>query len=155
MQVYSVNINEFSNDDYTLIGIHTTLPDYQLAYLLNKHLKTSFKRSKNNLDFDNQEDKLSYSLYEYEDGKFDYFWFLINNIAKTTTTKPKGLFNESDIIRYLIPEKKKIDYFVKFEIEVDTNFINETLEKINQIPQVITSYSIEPSTLKSKEFLIF
>ena len=45
MAIYSLDINEFSNNDYSLIGIHTTLNDYKLAYLLNQFLQTKFTKS--------------------------------------------------------------------------------------------------------------
>ena len=38
MQVYSLDIDDFNEDNYTLIGIHTALEDFKLAYLLNKNL---------------------------------------------------------------------------------------------------------------------
>ena len=38
-------------DDYSLIGIHSTEEDYRLAYILNKHLNTKLTRFKHNLDF--------------------------------------------------------------------------------------------------------
>ena len=40
MQIHSLEINDFSDDNYTLIGIHSTLEEYKLAYLLNQKLKT-------------------------------------------------------------------------------------------------------------------
>ena len=43
MQVHSFDIEDFCEDNYTLIGIHTALEDVKLAYLLNKHLKTLFQ----------------------------------------------------------------------------------------------------------------
>lgn len=154
MQVYSVSIDEFSNNDYTLIAIHTALKDYRLAFLLNQYLQIMFKRSKNDLDFDSKVNKSSYSLYEYTNIKLDSYWFLIANVF-ITKSDFIGLFNEGESKKYLIPEKKKVDYFIKLEGNFSANFIKKTIEKINQIPQIITSYTIEPNTLKSKEFLIF
>ncbi|MBS9773959.1 MAG: IPExxxVDY family protein [Tenacibaculum sp.] len=146
MQVYSIDINELSDDNFTLIGIHSTLKDYQLAYLLNRELHTLFKR-----DFNNN---LSFPLYEYYNDKLDCDYFLIANVIKSKS-KSLGLFNENEIITYLIPEKKKIDYFIKLEGNIKDNYLIETLHKINQIPQIITSYTVDLNTLKSKKKLIF
>ena len=49
MQIHSLGLDDFSEDEYSLIGIHTTLEDYKLAYLLNKTLNTSFYKFKENL----------------------------------------------------------------------------------------------------------
>ena len=38
-------------DDYLLIGIHSTEEDYRLAYLLNKHLQLKLARKPQDLDY--------------------------------------------------------------------------------------------------------
>lgn len=154
MQVYSLEIEDFSNDNYSLIGIHTTVEDYQLAFLLNKYLKTCFKRSSNDLDVTNKNKHFLYSTYEYINKAEGCSWFLISNIFKTQA-ESIGLFNESEIKTFLIPEKKRVDYFLKLEGTISTDYIVKSIEKINRITQVITSYQIEANKLKSKEFLIF
>lgn len=152
MQVHSIEITDFSDDNYTLIGVHTSLEDYQLAYLLNKNLHSKFIRADYNLDFKSKKSSSFYSIFEYNCDNQD--WFLISNIYKTKS-KSVGLFSESETKTFLIPEKKNIDYFLKIEGDFDEESIVSSVEKINQIPQIITSYTIEPKTLKSKEFLIF
>lgn len=156
MPIYEVNINDFSNDDYTLIGVHTTLNDYRLAYLLNKHLQVNFRRANYDLDFFQKNIESSYVVYEYTNTKLDQDWFLISNVFKyTLETESISLFGQSDSTSYLIPEKKKVDFFLKIEGEFDYDFIVKLIENINQIPQIITSYEIEVNSLKSKDFLIF
>ena len=156
MPIYEVNINDFSNDDYTLIGIHTTLNDYRLAYLLNKHLQVNFRRANYDLDFFQKNVESSYIVYEYTNTKLDQDWFLISNVFKyTLETESISLFGQSDSTSFLIPEKKKVDFFLKIEGEFDGDFMLKLTEKINQIPQIITSYEIEINSLKSKDFLIF
>ncbi len=156
MPTYEVNINEFSNDDYTLIGIHTTLNDYRLAYLLNKHLQIKFSRANYDLDFLQKNGESSYTVYEYTNAKLYQDWFLISNIFKSTLeAESTSLFDKSDAITYLIPEKKKVDFFLKIEGEFDYDFIVKLIDKTNQIPQIITSYKVEVNSLKSKDFLIF
>ena len=56
---------------------------------------------------------------------------------------------------YLIPEKKKVDYFIKILGEPSQEIIYQTVNKINQINQIVTSYTVELDLLKSKQFLIF
>lgn len=153
MPAYSININDFSSN-YTLIGIHTTLEDYYLAFLFNKHLKTTFKRTKYNLDFKNKNYNSSYSIYEYTNKTSNDEWFLIANTCKTKIAFT-GLFNESETTTYLIPENKKVDFLLKIERGYNQKFVEKLIENINQIPQIITSYIIEIETLKSKESLIF
>ena len=156
MSVYALNIDEFSDDKYTLLGIHTVLNDYKLAYLLNLYLQVKFRKTIYDLDFTNKNNKSSYAVYEYTNTEFDYDWYLISNTYKSTNKSiSRGLFSESDFVTNLVPEKKKVDFFLKIEGDFDCDYILKTIEKINKVPQITTSYQIEIESLKSKEFLIF
>jgi len=156
MQIHSLELDDFSNNDYTLIGIHSTLEGYKLAYLLNQKLCTSFIKASYSLDFENKNNNASFSIFEYISTKFSHNWFLISNqFTNKLEGVTKGLFDTSEIKTYLIPEKKKVDFFLKLEGDFDYEFISKTVEEINKMNQVITSYTIDPILLKSKEFLIF
>lgn len=156
MQSYSLEINDFCCSEYTLISIHTPLNDYKLAYLLNKYLGVKLTRANYDLDFNNNNNKSSYPVFEYLDKELDSSWFLITNVFKEKRkTDLSTLFEESDVKTYLIPEKKKVDYFLKIEGDFKYEYIVKTLEKIKKIPQIATSYTVETDTLKSKENLIF
>ena len=155
MQVHSLDFDDFCEDNYSLIGVHTTLEDYKFAYLLNQQLKTSFSKATYSLDFGKQKHSTSYSIYNYSNVKYDFDWFLIANSCKKESRQTNGFLLSSETKNYLIPEKKNIDFFIKIIGEFDAEFISKTVQKIKHIHQVITSYSIEPQTLKSKDFLIF
>lgn len=156
MQAYSLEINDFCCAEYTLIGVHTALNDYKLAYKLNQILEVRLNRAEYELDFEDKLTKSSYPIFEYTDKEFDSHWFLITNVFKEKRkTNGVGLFEESYFKTFLIPEKKKVDYFLKIEGDYSYEFIIKTIEKIKKIPQVLTSYTIDSDTLKSKENLIF
>lgn len=156
MQIHSLELDDFSDNNYTLIGIHTTLEEFKLAYSLNKKINTKFSRASYSLDFENKNNNASFSIYEHFNTKFSQNWFLIANhqTIKTTDINP-GLFQSDEMTTYLIPEKSKIDFFIKLEGDFEKGFILQTINSINKIGQVITSYTIDPNTLKSKDFLIF
>ena len=61
----------------------------------------------------------------------------------------------SETKTYLIPEKKKVDFFLKISGIVEYEFVLKTINKIKNIENVITAFSIDKNTLKSKDFLIF
>lgn len=156
MQVHSLDFDDFSEDNYSLIGIHTTLEDYKIAYLLNSQLKTQFTRANYNLDFEQDKTNVSFSIYSYENVTYDYDWFLIANSCKQEKKiQPEELLFDSEIKNYLIPEKKDIDFFIKITGASNDRFLFQIVKEIKKINQVITSYSINPQTLKSKDFLIF
>ncbi|GAB1308617.1 hypothetical protein KH5_13000 [Urechidicola sp. KH5] len=154
MQIHKLELAE----DYNLIGIHTAEEDYRLAYLLNVHLNTAFSRFKDSLDFENT--NASFTVFDYFDCKNQIDQYLIANKfqEQQITQESTGLFSESVVYSstsYLIPERKRVDYFLKIEGEMDAHQLSNTLDKLNNIHEIITSYNIDPSTLKSKDYLIF
>ena len=95
-------------DDYLLIGIHSTEEDYRLAYLINKYLNTKLIRFKDHLDF--KDSNAEFPLFEYKDEQKLINYYLINNKYSqlTNNQKSKGLFDGNhSTISYLIPEKNK------------------------------------------------
>jgi len=141
--------------DYILIGIHTTLNDYRLAYFLNKELKLFLKRFKDDLDFPFK--KCGFPFYLYEDKASFISWSLISNkyISVDSVQSDNNLFNEETKTRFLIPEKKKVDYFIKICGYIKNKKLENILSKIKETEKIITSYTIDPYTLKSRDNLIF
>ena len=132
------------------------LEDFKLAYLLNKNLGTHFYKSKEDLSYEKLKKQASFSIFNYSNIKYDFEWFLIANSSKRENqTESNELLLTSETKTYLIPEKKKVDFFIKIIGNLQYSFITETVHKIKTIDQVITSYSIDKNTLKSKDFLIF
>jgi hypothetical protein len=70
-----------------------------------------------------------------------------------------GLFDndatDKIITTYLIPEYKKVDFFLKIQSEMETIPLRKILSGINEIKQVISVYELEPENIKSKNNLIF
>ncbi len=134
--------------DFILIAIDTSAEDCQLAFLLNKYLSLRLVKNEEGLSFSEEKSKGIYSLYTFEE---DYNeWYLIANTCQIN--EAIGMFPNSSSRRYLIPEQKKIKFFLKIEGEIDEQ---EIIELINKIPKVLYSYVLDPQVLKSKEFLIF
>ncbi len=156
MQIHSLELEDFCEDNYSLIGIHTALEDFKLAYLLNNNLNTHFSRSSFSLDFETKNNKASFSIFDYINEKYEHEWYLISNSYKEERINASDtLALSTETKTYLIPEKKRVDYFLKIVGESNPSLIQRTLDKINEMSQVVTSYTIETDTLKSKEFLIF
>ncbi len=113
MQIHSLDFDDFYDISYYLIGIHTTVEDYKLAYLLNKTLQIKLYKT-NDLDFKNKNNNAKFSLFEYHNKKLDQKWFLIHNVNnQTIVTNQSELFAEQNIKSYLIPENKKVDDLLK------------------------------------------
>ena len=156
MQVHSLDIEDFYEDNYTLIGIHTALEDFKLAYLLNNNLDTLFSKATYSLDFESKHSKASFSVYNYINEQYDFEWYLISNsYTEERTNASDTIVLATETKTYLIPEKKKVDYFIKIVGEPTQETIYKTVNQIKQITQIVTSYTVEIDSLKSKQFLIF
>ena len=159
MALHKLLVDDFSDENYSLLAIHCTIEDYRVAYLLNQYLNINLVRKAQDLDF--KYIAASYSIYEWEDKNQLVTWNLVSNVCKKeedSLTSTGSLFkSQNKIIRThnLIPEYKKVNYLLK--IYNDGNFINEKtiIHKIQEIPQIAAVYSIDVTQLKSKDNLIF
>lgn len=146
--VHKLVLDDFFEEDFTLLAIHSPLETYRLAYALNNALNIHLKYYKR-LD--------TYDLYEYNDDKNETIWNLVNNkiiSSLEANENTSTLFQkETNTIKYLIPEHKKVDYFIK--ISDSEVHVNNIIPKIKAIPQIITTFAIATDTLKSKNNLIF
>jgi hypothetical protein len=155
--VSKVHTIDFDIDhDYTLIGIHSMLEDYHLAFYLNERLNLKLARFKDDLDF--KSGNCSFPLYTYEDEVTFTSWSLVSNkyfSIDEVSESNRNLFGEETRISYLIPEKKQVDFFIKVYGLEDVQKLNAALQKINRIHKVITSYAIDAMELRSRDNLIF
>lgn len=158
MALHKLLVDDFYDDTYKLIAIHCGLEDYRLAYLLNHSLDLRLQRKTEDLDMEYL--KSSYSIFEWNNASQYVTWNLVSNVCKKEEDSlySTGLFqtNEKVIKTFnLVPEYKRVDYFIKISDEIQN--VNEKLilNKLQNIPQIITSYSVNPTELKSKDHLIF
>ena len=160
MAIHKLNIDEFDEVDYELIAIHTSLEDYRLAYFLNQKLPILLGKSKIEIQINIKEGVTSFSRFIYENNTTDSCWSLIQNKNEVTTLKSdnnQNLFaNSSYEIAtkvYLLPEFKKVDYFLK--VENSDNEIDNIIAEIITIERISTVYSVDTDKIKSKNNLIF
>ena len=162
MGVVKLTLDDFFEDEqFTVIAIHCVIEQYRLAYLINKHLNISLKRT--NKDVVQEELNTCYDLFEFSDSAKDVTFNLVGNSCKVKIEKAtnaiSNLFsqetNTNEVFSYLIPELKKVAYFLKIDTEFGSAKKQLTINKILEIPQVITAYNVDSTTLKSKNNLIF
>ena len=159
MALHKLLVDDFSDDTFSLMAIHCAIEDYRIAYLLNQYLNINLRRKPQDLDF--KYIAASYSIYEWKDRNQLITWNLVSNVCKKeedSLISTGSLFkSQNKIIRIhnLIPEYKKVNYFLK--IDNDENFINEKtlIHNIQEIPQIAAVYSIDVTRLKTKDNLIF
>ena len=161
MGIHKLHLEEFDEIDYQLIAIHSSLEDYRLAYYINQNLPINLKKENCNIQISNKEGETQFTRFVFEDSK-DIAWNLIqnkNDVFVPSQNSNQGLFAETNnkfsTKIYLIPEFKKVDYFLKIEngeVNIDVSKITNCIKKIDRVSTV---YAVEVEKIKSKNNLIF
>ncbi|MDX1471672.1 MAG: IPExxxVDY family protein [Flavobacteriaceae bacterium] len=159
MALHKLLVDDFYDESYCLIAIHSRLPDYRLAYMLNKQLELRLHRLDQDLDY--KYFAATYSIYEWIDERQQITWNLISNVCQ----KEEDMLSSSGSLfeaaqktvktYHLLPELKNVDYLLKITCEANKSDEQRIVDQLHNIPQVITSYNVDVSKIKSKEFLIF
>jgi|SRR5690606_21426253 len=160
--------NKFTLDEedysepYTLIGIHCGEEEYKLAFLLNQKLNMRLKRKTSDLDLSHHGLMISFPLYDFEDKSNYTHYYLVANKCRSQDASLQssgGLFNEIESprsnIHFLLPEFKKVDYFLTIFSDYETEPIREIVGELMEIKQIVSAYEIDPESIKSKSNLIF
>ena len=158
MAIHRLLVNDFYDDTYTLIAIHSRLEDYRLAYLLNKNLGLKLKRKAKDLDVEYV--TASYSIFEWKNETHYETWNLVSNLCKKEENRLQSaglLFDDEKNLKihHLISEFKNVDFFIKISNEVQDVNEKAILKTLQTISQIITSYTVNPLKIKSKDHLIF
>lgn len=145
---------DFYEETFTLIALHSSIEDFMLVYTLNSCLKTKLKRSVNDLEISQSG---SFPIFDWRDEVNDrYFTLVNNNVVKEEELSIGNLFQDQPSFTkyHLVPEYRDVDYFLKIEHdEIDVE--EEILKSVLAIPKIITAYVVGASKLKSKNNLIF
>ena len=126
--------------DFVLIAITASLKDYVLCHKINTSLNFGFEKiDDHEVYFNIDEEPLSFSKYYYfvEQGEIEYY--IVNN------RNTEG---------FLIPEMKKVDFFMIIHQYIDKEDLNYIISGINKLPDIQVAAQIDPAKLKSKENLI-
>ncbi|CAI8311376.1 MAG: Uncharacterised protein [Formosa sp. Hel3_A1_48] len=155
MAINKLVLDDFVDVDYSLFAIHCDLEDYRLAFSINQALKTKLKRTKEDVDF--SDNIATFSLFEWENSNLKTTWNLIKNSCLVEENSiGQGLFSEQSeqnwTTHYLLDEYPSVDYFLKVS---DGKCNKEEISlKLQNIPAINMTYTINVEKLKSKDYLI-
>ncbi|MFV8392279.1 IPExxxVDY family protein [Flavobacterium sp. LB2P6] len=162
MAIHKLDLGEFDEIDYYLIAIHTSLEDYRLAYFINQKLPINLSKSKNEIQINIKEGETNFSRFYYNDPEKEVSWDLIQNKNEVIQYKKGSTQNLfSNVIMevstkvFLLPEFRKVDYFLKIENNDDTMNVPKIQILLNTIDNVSTVYTVDTNQIKSKNNLIF
>lgn len=162
MAIHKLDFDEFDEIDYHLIAIHTSLEDYRLAYFINQKLSINLSKSENEIQINIKEGETNFSRFYYYDTENTISWNLIHNkneVIQQKTDNGQSLFSNINVEVstkvYLLPEFKKVDYFLKIEDTEETINLLEIQTLLNTIDNISTVYVVEANKIKAKNNLIF
>ena len=134
-KVTRLKLNVEQNNDYILLGIVSSEPDYKLSLSLNKKFRISLKNILPlKLPGDNKSE-LSFSRFSNNEDPSDLKFNLISNRSCKN---------------FLLNKLKNIDYLLQIqtsENDVNFNFINLNLREIDTITAI---FNIDINTIKDK-----
>jgi hypothetical protein len=162
MAIHKVYIEEFEEDDFHIIAIHTSLEDYRLAYFINREIAIRLSKNDNDIQSHVKGGRASFARFTFEDHENDIKWNLVQNknevegientISQDLFSNSKNTFSSS---AYLLPEYKKVDFFLKIENAEKEINIAEIVSKISTIDSISMTYNVDKEKIKSKNNLIF
>jgi len=161
MPAHKLVLDDVFEQPYKLLAIHSSVEEYKLAYLLNKHLNLKLARTPKDIDLHDGAENSFFAHFIYEDQQKYCTYHLVSNIARQVKVSGSGgasLFNGEQLAvkkSFLLPEFKQVDYLVKIEDELDEVSEKILTARIIEIPQVSTAYAVDFERIKTKENLIF
>lgn len=162
MAIHKLDLSEFDEIDYFLIAIHTPLEDYRLAFFINQKLPVNLGKSKNEIQININEGETNFSRFYHYDTEKAISWNLIQNksgVVNQNKNNNQNLFSNTtlEVLTkvYLLPEFKKVDYFLKIEQSEEIINILKIQRLLNSIESISTVYTIDTNKIKSKNNLIF
>ncbi len=151
----SLYLEEIYDEDFRLFSLYSKEPVYRVAFFINRHLGIFLQHS---LPIENSKKKVTFPLYEYENGEIEH-WFLLKNWAYAEVPAPSptlDLFAGENTGLKKIPylrQFKEIPYFIKItgDISLSSTEICKAFNKIH-----IIDYCLEiQEEIKEKKLLLF
>lgn len=162
MAIHKVYIEEFEEDDFHVIAIHTALEDYRLAYFINREIEIGLCKNNNDIQSQVKEGSTSFARFTFEDHENAIKWNLVQNkneVESVENNTSQNLFSNSknsfSATAYLLPEYKKVDFFLKIENAEHEIDVAKIVAKISAIDGITMVYNVDKEKIKSKNNLIF
>ena len=137
-----------SDDDW--ICVHTPIPDYQLAYHINKAFCVRLRRRPN--DYTSQKTNERFPIFSFQRRKEGVHWHLIRNKVETSSlVGAEGLLFSSSETHYLFKQLAGVDYL----LSVGTKVSESIQRKLTELPDIQSCYSLPKQVSHLKQQLSF
>jgi len=134
-KVTRVKLNIEQNNDYILLGLVSSEPDYKLSLSLNKKFRVSLKNiSPLKLKADTKSE-FTFSRFSNNDDPADFIFNLISNRSGKN---------------FLLNKLKNIDYLLQIQNSENTVSLNDITTSLREIETVTAVFNIDLNTIKDK-----
>ncbi len=82
MPAHKLVLDEVFEQPYKLLAIHSSVEEYKLAYLLNKHLNLKLARTPKDIDLHKGTENAFFAHFVYEDLQQYCTYHLVSNVAR-------------------------------------------------------------------------
>jgi hypothetical protein len=124
---------------FLTIGISCHENDYRLIWAINAKLSTAFVKIDDFNDYSVTGAENSFSRYYFEEADRYIAFYILSNRCNNG---------------YLIPEYRKVDYFLFLKGETDPGFAEAIVSKLKQVDILSTAFLIDNRTIKSIKKLV-
>jgi len=137
-----------SNDDW--ICVHTPIPDYQMAYHINKVFSVLLRRRPE--DYSTKQARQKFPVFSYQSRKEGVHWHLIRNKVKSmgSHNSESQLFSTSET-HCLFKQLKGVDYLLSVGVKESKN----VQKNLGQLPDIQSCYSLPGHVIQLKQQLSF
>ncbi|MDB4655236.1 IPExxxVDY family protein [Flavobacteriales bacterium] len=134
--------------DFKLFHIYCHLKDYRLCWALNEQFRCKMVRVDDFLDEDSN--LPSYAQFYWKDDIMHREFYLISNKPATTNAVVQnGDLFATESRELLIPEVKKVDYFLQVYGQFTSIELEEIEEHLNMIQFINAAKMVDTSSSKS------
>jgi hypothetical protein len=134
-KVTRLKLNIEQNNNYILLGIVSTEPDYKLSLSLNKKFNISLKNIPPLKLTGGTRSELAFSRFSNNNDNSDLIFSLISN----RTGK-----------NFLLNKLKNIDYLLQIQISENEINLNNITSSLREIDTVTAVFNIDINTIKDK-----
>ncbi|AZQ43371.1 IPExxxVDY family protein [Nonlabens ponticola] len=161
MTTYKLADWTIEEDEFILIGIHSTIESYRMAYMINRYLTMNFSREERDQDVNFKDYIASFPVYKFQDQEHHVDHYLVPNMTRASVkaiVSTGSLFDNeqtTEVKTTLIREYRNVDYLLKIEKDPEEYPVKNILNRLIEIPQVISVYQLDTMSIKNADHLIF
>ncbi len=147
--------------DFELLHVYCHQKDYRLCWALNESLRFELERISDFLEIPERENEteaqkkkrietITYAQFQYKDEVTHRSIYVVANqpVAKKVITRQGDLF-AAERTDLLIPELRRVDYFILLYGHFETSDIDEIEEQLNMISLINKAHHVDTDTLES------